>query len=543
MVNQFHMDPAQVRNLVGRLSALADTAHRDLSQLRATLDRAGACWGDDEPGRTIGDTYLPEATKAMTGLRAVADNIRALGGGISGFGGIMQQQDLEAGRYLQYAGRSDVPLANAGAPQYGPPLYAGAPPSVIPVAGTTSAQASGGAEPGMVGAQADPTASRSEGNSATHHRPQADGRSTTTPGPISSTAGNPAISVPDSQRGENNPSQQSTNNPPDVPRVTPSGVVAGQGTAAARVPTDPGPQGSSQVQLEKAGSFTAPAQPQAGKADTPWSRPTGTAGTDTGAPRSMPRGQFPAGVTPNIGAPSMALPPRRAKPRRYQPVSDHGAESPSATHLRELADRHGLRLIGFEDSALDGTTLVELAAAVDNMLGKYPFLELGGLEITDISDTVSRVALYRADGSGPAWITLDRACMVDREQLEHRVAGMRRPGRRITEIFERPMYSTIVADFGRIMAHAAGPGVIRKARRGLIAAAHCGAEHRRTLAEVVAHYRSWLNPLWDSNSDGPFDPGLALIAAFSEVELCDREASMPARVLHRLLVDSAVARR
>ncbi|GAB2561341.1 hypothetical protein GCM10027167_80690 [Nocardia heshunensis] len=188
---------------------------------------------------------------------------------------------------------------------------------------------------------------------------------------------------------------------------------------------------------------------------------------------------------------------------------------------------------------------MELATAVDNMIGKYPFLELGGLEITDLSDTVSRVVLRRAAGSGPhrAWITLDRACLVDREQLEQRVVGMRRPGRRIAELYKRPMYSTIVADFGRIMVHTAGPGVVRKARRGLIAAADCGAEPRRTLAGVVAHYRSWLNSLWDSNSDGPFDPGLALVAAFSEGELCGRGASIPARVLHRLLVDSVVARR
>ncbi|RJO75147.1 hypothetical protein D5S18_17415 [Nocardia panacis] len=542
-MNQFRMDPARVRDVVGRLSAIADNAHRDLSQLRAALDLAGACWGTDEPGRTIGDTYLPEATKALTGMRVVADNIRALGNGIAGFSRQVQQQDQQSAWYLQHA--QNGPSVDAGTGPHIGPLYDGTPQYVTPVGGAVSPQVSGGVEPG-VGAQGDPKPVRSGGNPATH-RPQAESPSVTTPQPVSSTARPtawpPSVSVPDSQRGANNPSRP--NSPADMPRVVSPSIATGPGATAAGVPTDPGPRGSSPLQPDKVGSSAAPWQPEAGKADNPWSRPNVTAGTDTGAPRSMPRGQFPTGATPpNLGEHPMALPPRRAKPRRYQPVSAHGAESPAVAGLRELAERHGLRLIGFDDPAFDSTTLAELVSAVDSMLGKYPCLALGGLEITDIPATVSRVVVRRTEETGPrqAWIMLDRACLVDRGQLEHRVAHTHRPGRQIAEISQRPMYSTILTDFGRIMVHTAGPDAVRKARRRLIAGAPGDGKGRRTLARVIAAYRRWLNPLWDSASDGPFDPRQALVTAFAETELCGRAASVPARVLHRHLVDSVVAR-
>ncbi len=212
-----------------------------------------------------------------------------------------------------------------------------------------------------------------------------------------------------------------------------------------------------------------------------------------------------------------------------------------------LAARHGLRIVGFESSGVEKHTVDEIAAAVDGILGKYSFLDLGGIEITDLRDAaVSRVVWGRAvdEGQEPvtgAWILLDRVVVANPAVLGEKLAAAARSGDRVAGSRERPMYSTIVRDFGRILEAAAGPLVRQLAQRSLI------MEYRRisgpwdrrdTLAAIVRGYREWRAQLGRACfAAGRFDARAAVVESFTEVELRGDRACGPAKVLHRLAVE------
>lgn len=61
------------------------------------------------------------------------------------------------------------------------------------------------------------------------------------------------------------------------------------------------------------------------------------------------------------------------------------------------------------------------------------------------------------------------------------------------------------------------------------------------LAHIVHGYRQWRNQL-GGKSITKGQSQEALVAAFAEVELCGTAACGPAKVLHRLLVESARGR-
>lgn len=212
-----------------------------------------------------------------------------------------------------------------------------------------------------------------------------------------------------------------------------------------------------------------------------------------------------------------------------------------------LAARHGLRIVGFDTSGVEKHTVDELAAAVDAILGKYPFLDLAGIEITDLRDgTVSSVAWDRVvdEGQEPvpgAWILLDRFVAANPAALSEKVAAAARSGDRVAGSEERPMYTTIVRDLGRILEAAAGSLVRQLAQRSLI------TEYRRisgpwdrgdTLAAIVRGYREWRGQLSGACfSDGRFDSRAAVVESFTEVELHGDSACGPAKVLYRLVVE------
>ncbi|WP_327098964.1 hypothetical protein OIE68_09320 [Nocardia vinacea] len=218
---------------------------------------------------------------------------------------------------------------------------------------------------------------------------------------------------------------------------------------------------------------------------------------------------------------------------------------------QELADRYELRIVGFDTSGIGQEMVAQLAAAIDDILGKYPFIDLGGIEITELGDRISEVSRDRGDdgsesASTGSLILLDRALVANPAQFSEKVYAAIQSGNSVAGSEERPMYSTIVGDLGRIMENQAGPSVRRLAQRSLI------TEYRRingrwdardTLARIIGGYRRWRDQLGgNSIVDGRFQPRAALIAAFAEVELRDDDACGPARVLYRLLVEGARGR-
>ncbi len=107
------------------------------------------------------------------------------------------------------------------------------------------------------------------------------------------------------------------------------------------------------------------------------------------------------------------------------------------------------------------------------------------------------------------------------------------------------MYETIVRAFGGALDVAGGFRARTEAQRALI------AEYLRihgskgdTPARVVHGYKRWRNDLSrNCFSDGVFAPESALAEAFVAVELAGEGASGPAKVLHRLLVMTAMGSR
>ncbi|MCP9625438.1 hypothetical protein NMK54_35435 [Nocardia otitidiscaviarum] len=211
----------------------------------------------------------------------------------------------------------------------------------------------------------------------------------------------------------------------------------------------------------------------------------------------------------------------------------------------ELAARHGLRLAGFDTSGITGPTVHEIAAALDETLGKFPFLELGGLAIAELSGGVSRVRYEYAGGPG-AWIVLDRAAVADPAGLPARVGTPARSGDLSRVFAAQPMYATIVADLGQVAAAAAGPRTSRLVQRTLIGEYHRVSgpwDRGDTLAAVTRGYRRWRAQLSGTCfTGGRLDPRATSAESFAEVELCGAGACGPAKAVHRLVVERARAR-
>ncbi|MEU4314180.1 hypothetical protein [Nocardia sp. NPDC024068] len=214
----------------------------------------------------------------------------------------------------------------------------------------------------------------------------------------------------------------------------------------------------------------------------------------------------------------------------------------------ELAARHGLQIIGFDTAGLDEPTAREIAAAVDRVLERHHTIDLRALAIADLGDALP-ARLDRPVVSGPgepevraAHIVLDRAATTDPATLAaslERATGGRRPA---SGSSDRPLYATLVRELGRALAAVGDNAAHRRTQRTLIAEylRTAGPGHTRDpLGRIAGGYRHWRDRLSGCSPATPFDPGAALVEAFTEVELLGDRASTAAGALHQLLVDTA----
>ncbi|WP_459548099.1 WXG100 family type VII secretion target [Nocardia sp. X0981] len=543
MAGSLHIDHTQTQALIDELHALAESAQQGLTQLRTTLREEGACWGDDEPGRMIGEVYEPEAERGLDGYETLIENLRGLGRGLA--------RATETFDAVDDAGAREVAAVPLGEPaphlrdqQMRSPAVAEEPAGVV-------RQREPEGDPAPAGA-ASRTAAPSRDGSAASRNPF--------------TAG--SASDPEGTSIAADPSGRS-NIPPDTPMArdgaaapeVPAGPETGMPTGAGRPFADGSPFGGTVAPASQSGTpVRGPVAPASGippgrspadpvvvpagrrAVDPPWARQTGIAPGPRSSPwapaRSAPP---PASVLPPVRGDrpprrDPESPPRREKGKkkrrataRPEPVVDIAA----VTAVREMAARHGLIVTGFDAHPAAPDTVRQLVAAVDDILGRHPFLRLTGIEITELAGgSATRPAWERTGAEGAptaAWILLDRDALADPAVLAERVP--KAPA--------EPLYSAVVTDLGRIVLAAAGPAPCRLAQRSLI------DEYRRisgpwngdTLAAVVAGYRRWRELLGETG--GPFQPEGALVSAFAEVEVRGDAACGPARVLHRLLVEFA----
>ncbi|MEV2218652.1 hypothetical protein AB0E01_02085 [Nocardia vinacea] len=551
MGQSLHIDPERVHALITQLTAVAESAQRDLAELKDGLAREGKPWGDDEPGRMVGDAYEPQAKKGLEGYQNLVDNLRGLSKGISETADSLQNQDQDGGRQIRTVG-SNQPMSTASDPVW---TNAATPPTSSPATDFGSNAGNGDTTPRQSDNSAPNASTQPSATPSAYPQPEA---TSYTPVGQPAYAGQQPL-----YPGSSAPATEPDSSPQPAAETSPeNGENAASPSAMDdSVPIAPGATSPAATAIPRTGDPIATEKP----AGTPWSttpRPT-VPNFQPGTPWSSARtGNRPPGQVfpPQSAGPRGAQPaaPKRkdrpGKKKRKSPVAAHISEPTDAAALaaaQDLADRHGLRIVGFDTSGIGREMVAQLAAAIDDILGKYPFVDLGGIEITDLAGQISRVTRARVheepeSATTGSWILLDRTLVANPARFSEKVYVAIQSGISVTGSEERPMYSTIVGDLGRIMEGQAGQRIRQLAQRSLI------TEYQRingpwdaenTLARIVGGYRRWRDQLGGSSIvEGRFEPRAALAAAFAEVELRGDDACGPARVLHRLLVEGARGR-
>ncbi|WP_157120637.1 hypothetical protein [Nocardia fusca] len=568
MGESFHIDPDAARLLTDELRSIAESAGRTARALQDALTAAGmteaaASWGDDEMGQAFAEYYLPGAEEGVSALESSAGALHELGSILDQSISAFETVDSDGGRRLRAdaarlqsphpesgALRSadripvvgEVPAARtpalAGVPDSGPgaPVPAGtAPGTGDPVGSSTS-------EPGTptAGAANDPSTGTPAQPEAGHPY---EGDSPTGPSAPARPANDPARpETPPAQTGRgaapSAPGDRGTARSPwSGPAPTVQPIAEGRGAPAAATPrvSAPPQQGGPPRDV--------PPTPQRGvSADTPPNQPGGT-------PRTNPPGR--RDDRRQEQRPAAAIP--KSPKARHEPVQPPPTVTdPAAMRvIEELAARHGLRISGFDTAGLDEPAAREIAAAVDQVLEQHRTIDLRVLEIADSADglpaRLERAAISDADQLElrAAHIVLDRAAATDpglRAAAIERAIGGRRPA---PGAMDRSLYAMVVRELGRALSAAGDHAAHRLAQRTLIAEylRIAGPEHAGDpLGRIVSGYRHWRDRLSGCSPTTRFDPGAALVEAFTEVELHSDRASTPATALHRLLVDTAKQR-
>lgn len=577
MSQPLRIDPARVDTLIPRLNALAQSAREQYRTLESGLAGHGRPWGNDEAGKTFAEGYEPRAEKSLEALQNLAGRLAEASRQIRDATNRLYDTDLSNALDIY---RADPGYLDWSASPQGP--AAGAPQT--PVSGPNAAAPSDTPEDRPGDAADSWTGNGGTGANGPAH---ADAP-TDVPVDLSvDTASDGADSAPPASNSAANPMEHpgSTGAPypgragasGDMPgsAVRPEGTSGSPSTAdrgAGQTGSAPGTPASTQSR----DSTTAPGSASNGtakttdpgtrapggraSAETPWTRPQPGTPWGPGAARSA----RPPGIAP--APPGPAIPPRRAgreplptspaqgKPdkkrspkKRPAPLVSTPATNTDAAALaaaQALAGRHDLRLTGFTTSGIAGHTVIELAAALDDTLAKYPLLKLGGIAISVLAAGAIAEVHWHGAEDGP-WISIDRKLAADPDKFDAAVEKALRAGRVPRGSEQRPIYATVVHALGRVLVAAAGPGAQQLAQRSLV------TEYRRisgpwdgiTLAGVVAGYRSWRDQLSPSSFQrGRFHPQTALENAFTEVELRGADASGPAKALHRLVVEMARGR-
>ncbi|WP_328388353.1 WXG100 family type VII secretion target [Nocardia sp. NBC_00416] len=549
MAQPLRIDLDRLRELSPELARIAEAAQQKLTELETSLAAEGQPWGDDEPGRMFSETYEPELNNGLASFRTVVENLGRVGTGLADAADVFQQQDQDGGRLLD--GRSPEDRGGPGttAPYADELLPEGAATS-SPVPQTSTAPT---AYPETVPATTAGTETTPVTGNPTDPTPWA------SPQPAAESPLSPSeVGTPDTTNGQ--PYGATTGQPTTAPGGRTPGGDAPTGVQATTTPAQPAGRTDPSV-----ASRTTPAPSSTtGRAapENPWSRPRGPAGGTTGltpwgregAPAGPGRGQA---VAPNTGPPpppsrQPGQTPRDGKEQRKKekPVPARSVGEPAATDpaaleaARAFAERHSLRLTGFETSGINVHTVGEIAAALDDILGKYPFLALGGIDIADLPAGVASIVQWDrpTDGSATARIMLRRGDFAEPAAIAERLRDAAGPGRAALGSEDRPVYAIVVRDLGRILVDAAGPPVWRLAEQTLITEYHriSGPWNRGdTLASVVRGYREWRDQFSGACfTRGRLDPAAASVDAFTQVELRAENACGPAKVLHRLMVES-----
>ncbi|MGW1741087.1 hypothetical protein ACWCPQ_20020 [Nocardia sp. NPDC001965] len=550
MSEQFRADLDRLRSTAPAFDQIGAEVAALTQRLEDLVATDLAPWGNDDTGRAFGAQFAPEEKQTLAELRSLTEAVQQTGPDLLRVAANFEQQDLLGGRVLR---TTDQPVPVAENPV--PTGY------IAPVSGLVADPAAAAVAPG-----GGTTATGSGRNDLGAGSPGP--LSAASPASTGTDPGGVPAGVPGAAPGGDAPASDTQQSPSreqspgsadaparDRPGTDPVGVPAAQSATTgqpAKTAASP-PPAVARAPVGPAADVTRPARAGAAAGPgSPWSK-----SPSSGPPRISAPGAGGSDMPPRLPA----RPPQRrtaepAEPKR-SPVE--GAVEPLAARLaRELAERHDVRAFGFDTPGVPREVLMEMTAAVHDVLPRHPAIALAALGLAELADGTT-IRLDPEPSNQPAGsdadvdsivgrplrITLAVRAAVEPAALERAVrsdaeAGLLAPG-----CTQRPVYSAVVRELGRALDAAGGFRARTATRHALVAAYLPLADRGATgsLARTVSGFGQWRAQLSGGFRAGRFNPEAALAEAFTEVVLDVARASHPARTLHRLLVDSANAAR
>ncbi|WP_328392432.1 WXG100 family type VII secretion target [Nocardia sp. NBC_00416] len=549
MGEQFRADTGELRATAPAFEQLGAEVAALVQRLQDLVSSDIAPWGGDDTGRAFAETFVPEERQTLSELGSLTDVLRQTGPDLRQVADNFERQDLVGGQQIRTADsetpRTRTPAAtNFVAPVGGADPYVPADtgaPAVVPRANDPASTRDVTETPASSAHSAGAAPSNAAGSSA----PTSGGSAADAPGQAPPQQSPQRQSPYDGTGARNNTSTDRTGSPA-TPSITPP-------ASGLRPVPNPGSPGSAAAVTRSARGGSP------GTAGTPWS-----SSGRTGPPRVAAPGPGGSDTPPRMPGRTPQRPAEKPGAAERDPAAA-AAESFGARLARELAERHGVRAFGFETPGVPREVLIEIVAAVNDVLPRHPAMVLAAIGIDEISDgapirldlepvdrpavaedsagaDTGHVANPGADGNLiAACITLSAGAAVEPAQWEHAIRRDEAAGGFAPGCARRPVYSAVVRELGRVLDAAGGFRARAAARRALIAAylPLAGPETAGSLARTVAGFGQWRAQLNGGFPAGRFEPAAALAEAFTEVVLDARRASPPARALHRLLVETA----
>lgn len=511
----FYVDLDALRAGAPEHERIAADVAATVRDLRNALSTEGAPWGSDDAGRAFAESYLPEHQQTMADLDTLVATLRQSGSDLRQLANNFEDIDLLGKRWISHAdnetqnGTVPTTVGNGTAAH---PIYDNVATRRTAPQPSATATAPGGTPPIR---EAPTSAIRPVSHPTDNSAPT----SASSPQQPDQTAGNqPNLDQPNLDQPHANVAGPPTAGVQPVPQasVGPIGPAASSRTAAPAF----GRPAAASAPWSKAWAAAAP---------TPWSRPT-MRPPRVGAP-DPGRQEMPPRVP---GRPSSAQATGKDKEPERKTTQLNSGESLAARLARELAEQHDVQAFGFDTPDVPDVVLTEIVAAVDDVLPRYPQINLHAIGIDELTDgELTRLEWDSALHS--ARIVLAVHVATNRDQFEHTDSAP--PG-----YGQRPIYSAIVRELGAALDAAGDFRAHSTAQRELITAylPQHDREHRGSVNRVVSGFRTWRSQLSGrSFSHGLLDPAKALADAFTDVVLNATRATPPAQVLHALLVRTA----
>lgn len=533
MSESFSADTHQLRRLAVRFADIAEQAAALAEQLGAALTQEGASWGDDELGHTFAQTYRPAMSSGLSGLGNAVDNVRQEAEALAAMATTLEQQDLEGATRLLNAGT--VTSQPSIIQQPGGDVR----PVPIALSDTSSASTAVAPSPSPDAHPTGPSTHPSK-RSPESYPVAPDTRPQNTPRPA-------AGDVP-ARDGATQPAgdlRSPAGKPPRSGALGPSVTAGSPYTASTGRTAAPGRKPVPNDYRRHVDT----SEPQRGTAPRVDGKPVDRNATPTRAVGRPPVARIPVSAS-DTGRPDPhpTAPSARRGTQRERAVRSESAAAVNAAIAHELAARYGIEVIGFTLPGVEETVLREIAAAFADVLPNYSTIDLRRFAIADLQGRFAVTGWGRVPGpdetwTRASWIALDVESARNPDTLLHAVRAATESGYLARGCDARPVYSTIVREFGRALDVAGGFHARRRAQSALIAhfmeRPHT-AVPPRSLGRIVRDYVDWRARLPGCCfPEGRFDPADALAEAFVEAHLRSDDVCPQAAVLHALLVDTA----